>query len=59
MWLEHTFSTSDVIPSVDQQVARALWEPGQYDELQERWDTGGAEQDGPVFFFTEELTAGS
>lgn len=54
-----TFLTSLLISFVDQQVARALWEPGQDEELQERWDTCGGEQDGPVLFFTQELSVKS
>ncbi len=50
-----TFLTSLMISSVDEQVAWTLWEKGQDEELQECWDAGGGEQDGPVLLFAQEL----
>lgn len=59
--LQHglTFLTSLIISSINKQEARTLREPGQDEELQDCWDTGGGEQDGPVLFFTQELSVKS
>lgn len=51
-----TFLTPLIVPSVNEQVARTFWEAGQDEKLQERWDTCGGEQDGPVLFFTQQLS---
>lgn len=51
-----TFLASLNISSVDEQIARALWGPGQDDKLQERWDGCGREQYGPVLLFAQKLS---
>lgn len=56
---ELTFLTSLIISSINKQEARTLREPGQDEELQDCWDTGGGEQDGPVLLFTQELSVKS
>ena len=45
-----------VITAVNQQVAWTLGEPGQDQELQQCWNAGGGEEEGPVVFLTQQLT---
>lgn len=56
---KRTFLTPLIIPFVNEQVARALWEPRQGEKLQEGRDTRGGEQDGPVLFSPQDLSVKS
>lgn len=54
--VKFTFLTSLFISPVNEQVTWTLWEPGQNEELQERWDTCAGEQDWPVLFSSQQLS---
>lgn len=58
-WWHSTFFRSLLFSTVDEQVTRTLGEPGQREQLQERWDAWRGQQDGPVLLSPQELTVTS
>lgn len=57
MFLTLTFPAAVLVLPVDEEVAGALGEPGQDEQLHHRRDTRGGQQDGPVLFSAQKLSA--